>query len=399
MWAQNAPHSISIPNQPSGTYVVEYYLAGINIESALNNNPTCNLVRDTLIIPDQSNPRIQSFQVALCNEHLIIELFPSTGYGVAPFQYQLEDKHGSITPLQNTQFFTAADTGNYVATIVDACNNKSNFNVFIDTIDYSIINFSGTNCIGDTAIITLLYSPYIRYDVIYPNGFVTHSNVLTIEDIQPEDEGWISIYKYLNIGDCYDTLSQFYYLDVNACTLPVELVKFDGNCHQGEIIFEWETLSETHHSHFEMEASLNGRDFITIGKINQGNEQERLKHYQFNYNNIERFKYFRLKQVDKDYSFMYSKIIKVDCEKEQTNTSVNIYPNPANDVLNIQTNGKPINNYIIFNEMGQILLQESNIETEIHIVRLDMLPPATYFVLIDNATIAKKFIKSNMVIR
>ncbi len=49
--------------------------------------------------------------------------------------------------------------------------------------------------------------------------------------------------------------------------------------------------------------------------------------------------------------------------------------------------------------MGQILLQESNIETEIHIVRLDMLPPATYFVLIDNATIAKKFIKSNMVIR
>ncbi|HFA49288.1 MAG TPA: hypothetical protein ENJ95_09750 [Bacteroidetes bacterium] len=46
--------------------------------------------------------------------------------------------------------------------------------------------------------------------------------------------------------------------------------------------------------------------------------------------------YYRLKQIDFDGGFEYSKIISVEIKKDN---DINIYPNPMNGEINIEFNG------------------------------------------------------------
>lgn len=385
MYANSSPLTVNIPNQPAGIYVVEYYLNGAPSSVTINSNPTCSLIRDTLIIGTQSTPQIQSYNVALCNANYVVEIIPRTSVGVPPFEYQLEDAMGNVTGFQNEVFFTVAGVGNYTATIRDDCGNLSNYNISVNNIDYNLINFSGSNCVGDSARIQLVYSPYIRYDVIYPSGLVSHSSTITINPILPESEGWYSIYKYLRIGDCYDTLSQFYYFDVNVCTLPVEFISFDGVCKQNAISLTWKTASENNNHRFEIEQSSDAVTFTTIGTVfSESSFSNSIKEYQHTFKTDYAINYFRIKQIDIDSKSTYTKIIQVRCNDEITDlgNEIQIFPNPASNIITLIRNAIRLENITIVDVIGNVILQQyiNDCKTSIDISHL---ANGSYFVLLN----------------
>ena len=393
LFAVTTPHTIHVPNLSPGIYVVEYTLASNSIAHFLNDTKSCRVIRDTLIISEQSNPEINTIQAALCKNSYVIQVINEPGQGVAPFEYQLLDKNGDFTTWQNEDIFTVADTGSFRAFIRDACGNQSSYNVFVDYIDYNTLGFSGTNCLGDSALITLLYSPYIRYDVIYPNGLVTHENSISINPIMPEDEGWYSIYKYLHIGDCYDTIPQFYYFDVNACTLPVELTKFDATCVSStqEVIVNWTTASEINNDYYEVELSKDGVHFISVGNVYSKNStSSQIQNYQFDYLRKDQdLRYCRLKQVDKDTQFTYTKIIEINCDEvSYTELPINIFPNPGNQWITIQTDNKDIKEVFLINAIGQVLKHET-ITSEQWQWNINQLEDGIYFLKIDQGKAVK----------
>lgn len=394
MYANSSPLTVNIPNQPAGTYVVEYYLNGAPSSVTINSNPTCSLIRDTLIIGTQSTPQIQSYNVALCNANYVVEIIPRTSVGVPPFEYQLEDAMGNVTGFQNEVFFTVAGVGNYTATIRDDCGNLSNYNVSVNDIDYSLINFSGTYCLGDSARIQLVYSPYIRYDVIYPSGYVSHSSTININPILPENEGWYSIYKYLRIGDCYDTLAQFYYFDVSNCTLPVEFVSFTGNCNEDNISLKWKTASEINNHRFEIEKSSDAVRFFNTGTVfTESKFSNYIKEYNYSLKSDNDMYYFRIKQIDIDSTFSYSNIIQIKCSKEVIafNKEIQIYPNPATNTITLQSNDIKLENITIVDVIGNVILQQyiNDYKTSIDVSHL---ANGSYFVLLNNKN-AIPFIK------
>lgn len=126
----------------------------------------------------------------------------------------------------------------------------------------------------------------------------------------------------------------------NGCTaviVPITLKNFAGVFNGNKTIdIKWVTATEINTSHTEIQRSSNGINFKNIHtEIAFGNSSTD-KSYLFKDEIPENKPFFyRLKMVDFDGKFSYSKIILVDASKNKKGT-LNVYPNPANDKVSVE---------------------------------------------------------------
>lgn len=116
--------------------------------------------------------------------------------------------------------------------------------------------------------------------------------------------------------------------------LPVILVSFKASKENTTVHLDWSTAQETNNDHFDIERSLNGINWNSIGIINSSGESRMKKDYSFiDKNPVSNINYYRLKMIDQDQTFAYSKISRITFE----NTQVKVYPNPVAEMLKIDT--------------------------------------------------------------
>lgn len=140
--------------------------------------------------------------------------------------------------------------------------------------------------------------------------------------------------------------------------LPVTLINFQGkNTPEGNTL-TWQTTSETINYGFEIERSLNAKTFVKAGFIEGNGDTNETKSYSFTDIITEPVVYYRLKQIDFDQKFSYSRIIIIKGKDKEALTK--IYPNPADKQLFIETNNKN-QSYQLVNEQGIILEKASSI--------------------------------------
>ncbi|OHX68354.1 T9SS type A sorting domain-containing protein [Flammeovirga pacifica] len=140
--------------------------------------------------------------------------------------------------------------------------------------------------------------------------------------------------------------------------LPVELVTFHGTINDNdEVELYWETATELNNSHFEIEASSDGRNYSKIGEVDGNGNSSVLIEYDFvvNHKQSTKFKKYRLKQVDFDGAFEYSNIVNIDTHQLIHGTELSIYPVPAHGTIHAQiTSDEDLENSkaVILNSMG-----------------------------------------------
>ncbi|WP_082161644.1 T9SS type A sorting domain-containing protein [Rufibacter radiotolerans] len=110
---------------------------------------------------------------------------------------------------------------------------------------------------------------------------------------------------------------------------PVTITSFDGVSRNGAVELTWSTASEINNDKFEVERSLDGKNFQKIGEVKGSGNSTVVKNYTY----TDRFKtsgtvYYRLKQVDLDNAFEYSKVIAVNHSATGTG-KMSIAPNPV----------------------------------------------------------------------
>ncbi len=112
--------------------------------------------------------------------------------------------------------------------------------------------------------------------------------------------------------------------------LPVELIQFTGQLNNvGETELQWTTATEISNDYFTLQRSRNGKDFEWLVDIDAAGTSYENKKYDFvDREPFEGINYYRLKQMDFDQSYTYSKIISVVKEEE---VQFSIYPNPTQD--------------------------------------------------------------------
>ncbi len=147
--------------------------------------------------------------------------------------------------------------------------------------------------------------------------------------------------------------SSFALTDAEAVALPLELLDFTAERVQSANRLVWHTAREVGVSHFEIERSIDGKAFESIGEVHAGEREyryiDRVARMQSDYY------YYRLRIVDRDGSYEYSPVVSV---KSETLGEVSLYPNPFEaqfQIDNVLSSG-PLS-IKIYNLQGQLVEQ------------------------------------------
>ena len=154
-------------------------------------------------------------------------------------------------------------------------------------------------------------------------------------------------------------LSNGYYTLVWAMsgTLPVTLSSFTAEQESGSVLLQWVDQSEKNSDYFDIERSVNGSNFISIGKImSQGNSSNQNTYSFSDENPVSGTNNYRLRMVDFDGNYSYSDIRTVNFTSN-SDADLNIYPNPVSTGP-ISISSKTIKGMIriqIINSYGQFV--------------------------------------------
>ena len=115
--------------------------------------------------------------------------------------------------------------------------------------------------------------------------------------------------------------------------LPINLIEFKGAVLSGEVQLEWTTADELNNMGFEVQKSTSGKDWLIIGFVEGLVMKNKINAYQFQDRNLNAgINYYRLKQIDFDGQFEYSKIVFINGTGKN---EVSIFPNPSNGIFSI----------------------------------------------------------------
>lgn len=115
---------------------------------------------------------------------------------------------------------------------------------------------------------------------------------------------------------------------VMVVPLPVELTYFRGQVFNNQIQLSWETAWERNAIHFEVQRSSDLKEFVTLNTVAAvGNTRDKAYYTSTDESPMPGTNYYRLRQIDADGMFEFSKIIpvKVDADFPQ----IWLYGNPV----------------------------------------------------------------------
>ena len=177
-------------------------------------------------------------------------------------------------------------------------------------------------------------------------------------------------------GDpCGGTVKRLYIEAVYSLALPLELLSFSCFAAGNNNVLQWETANEVNTQGFIIERSVDGVQFSAIGKRTSNN---RLENNKYNYTDnlfTNGYSFYRLKMIDSDGRYEYSKIITV---KNKSNNKFHISPNPAAGIINVsRLNGEGL---IELTNMQGNVLQRINVSGQALKIDLTPHPPGMYFI-------------------
>lgn len=222
------------------------------------------------------------------------------------------------------------------------------------------------------------------------------SIVSTIIDPDDDDIVWNDAFKRWEVTFDTEGFSGFV-VQTSIVPLPVRLVSFNAKAEEKTVKLNWEIADAVNVSHFEIERSIDGKQFEFAGKVNFNASQ---MHYAFTDHHPRADVYdqafYRLKMQDLDETYAYSRIVAVRADDGR---NAYAYPNPASDLLKISLPGqnaqkgtlklidasgqtvleKPVQ---IVNGEIQIDLKQSRVPDDIYTIQLDFNGAKQYFRLV-----------------
>lgn len=122
--------------------------------------------------------------------------------------------------------------------------------------------------------------------------------------------------------------------------VPVKLLSFTANKTGNNTLVKWTTEIEINSDYFEVQRSEDGLNFINRGKVyGQGNSTVRNNYsYSDPLNSQAPIVYYRLKMVDKDGTYAYSKIVAIKLNGTLNDDAFSVYPNPFVNNIKLMVN-------------------------------------------------------------
>ncbi|MEL6650146.1 MAG: sialate O-acetylesterase, partial [Bacteroidota bacterium] len=179
-----------------------------------------------------------------------------------------------------------------------------------------------------------------------------------------------------------DGLAAFF--EFTYASLPVELLSFDAEVLASSVELNWITATEKNNSHFDVQRSLDGQSWESIGLVQGAGDSDQQISYTYAdaapQSGINRY---RLKQVDFDGGFSLSPVIELNFAYRSP--KVLLYPNPSQGAFTLQFEGlvaRESAKVSVMNPVGQILYQarlEADAQAQLA-VEVSGLQPGFYLI-------------------
>ena len=155
---------------------------------------------------------------------------------------------------------------------------------------------------------------------------------------------------------------------ISAVPLPVELTSFSASVKNKAVNLVWHTATEVNNYGFEIEKTSPrpspyqgeggeaGSGWVKVGFVKGSGNSNSANEYSYTDKTVATGKYiYRLKQIDNDGKYEYSKEVEVDLGKPTTFALNQNYPNPFNPTTSIQYSviGSQYVSLKVFNVLGK----------------------------------------------
>ena len=177
----------------------------------------------------------------------------------------------------------------------------------------------------------------------------------------------VTIQIGLDPGTVGEDLYPVWTLVDNSDPLPIELVRFMGQCGGDEIIISWTTWTETYNDFFTLERSLNGTDFEMVDVIEGAvNSNQPLSYEVKDPMPYSGTSYYRLKDTDFAGKSTYSEVIAVTCGDDGNDFNfVNAYEVDNTDVVvEFTANDNENYNIMLYDAAGKRALDFSGMAVD-----------------------------------
>jgi TQXA domain-containing protein len=215
--------------------------------------------------------------------------------------------------------------GEFYVTALDQNNNPlAGVTVNLTSPTGTLSSYSEiTDAYGNTPVITVTLLPDYTATINATANVTVHQGTIYERSIDPES------YQKLVLATPNIILKEVSYTFDGL--LPVELSSFTSNTNGRNIQLNWDTKSEKNSNKFVIEKKTFGTNWTSIGSVKAAVLSNSPKQYSFLDKNLQTGKYqYRLKMIDNDGSFEYSKIVETEVAVPKDFVVSQNYPNPFN---------------------------------------------------------------------
>lgn len=157
---------------------------------------------------------------------------------------------------------------------------------------------------------------------------------------------------------CVQIKAATFTVGVPALVLPIELLYFQAIINKPHIKLTWQTATELKADYFDIERSMDCKNFEKIGNVKA---EGTAASYQFDDSTLpleaDKPAYYRLKMVDTDGTFKYSKVVSLSRKK---GLNVYVFPNPISHQFLVDINEESNNQQIeVFDLLGRTIYSEN----------------------------------------
>ena len=261
---------------------------------------------------------------------------------------------------------------------------------------------------AEDLIIVLYQQPQSGGDIDYKysdKDAISFSSEITLDnayqDITSTKQSFTDeVLIMYNLDGSPDSYEYWYGTKADFYPFPVELSLFNAELGNNKVILNWRTETEVNNYGFDIERMTDNSDWERIGFVNGNGNSNSPKDYSYVDENINMSALYnyRLKQIDNDGEFEYSKIVSINGVTPDNYYLSQNYPNPFNPDTRIDFSlpEKELVVLRVYNTLGEVVSELVNEIREPGSYSISFnasdLPSGTYFYTISagNYSTAKK---------
>ena len=374
---KNATYTIPSNDGTNTPFVVNIKGTGNAPTLALGTNTLTQDVTNNTFVNNSCNilGKIEPIAPSPVSGNVTIKSWvePNASYGFVPRHYEINPAAGAATATANiTLYFTQADFDAYNA--LNTPKLPQNPTDTPNIANIKLRKYAGTSAPNNDGLPGSYSTPATDY---------TGNIISTI---------WNGNYWEIKLST---TGFSGFLVSGTATPLPVNLISFTGKSTENGNLLTWKTSSEKNFSHFEIErSSLAPGGRTTSGKFEKIGTKNQNESNNYEFLDISSpigggGGYYRLKMIDLDGNYNFSKIISIENSTEKT-TVGNFYPNPSQGKTFIEINALEKGTWEIktFDLTGKLLNSETKfLQKSSNKIEIEKLNQGMNFVRFENGKI------------